>query len=364
MAALLSTGAAAVLLAAPATAVEKKFPAVPCQASVGGQNLTQNVDITVNIEPPTEANAGQEFVVTFPGGSSTLPNSALNGAVEIFGYKNLSTSYKIAGATWVDGSVTTNGDATINGAVTPGSATISGDTITFATATAGQIPPGTLVSPTRTVKVLAGAAGSTVSFTGGQVLTTAVVGTPGNPASGQDSAVTCNVPAEVLATTAVVTPPAPGAPNAVNDNANTPAGQAVTINVLANDTANATLAIDPASLKINSGPASGTAVINADRTITYTPNAGFTGTDSFVYELCSVASTDAANPSGCDTATVTITVAAAAAAQTTPTTAAPTAAAALPRTGGSSMPLAIGAFVLIVAGLAFALQSKTAVRRP
>ncbi len=59
--------------------------------------------------------------------------------------------------------------------------------------------------------------------------------------------------------------------------------------------------INPATLSIAVQPANGTATVNADATITYTPNANFNGTDTFTYQVC-----DATNL--CDTATVTFTV--------------------------------------------------------
>lgn len=40
---------------------------------------------------------------------------------------------------------------------------------------------------------------------------------------------------------------------------------------------------DPLTFQVSSGPSSGQAVIAADGTITYFPNAGFSGTDSFQY---------------------------------------------------------------------------------
>jgi large repetitive protein len=50
-------------------------------------------------------------------------------------------------------------------------------------------------------------------------------------------------------------------------------------------------------------PSNGTLVLDPDGSYTYTPNTGFTGTDTFVYEVC-----DNGNPQLCDQATVTITV--------------------------------------------------------
>lgn len=51
------------------------------------------------------------------------------------------------------------------------------------------------------------------------------------------------------------------------------------------------------------GAANGTTVVNSNGSITYTPNAGFSGWDSFSYVLC-----DDATPSLCDTATVYVEV--------------------------------------------------------
>ena len=54
------------------------------------------------------------------------------------------------------------------------------------------------------------------------------------------------------------------------------------------------------TVSIPSQPANGTAVSNGDGTITYTPNNGFKGTDSFEYSLC--------NAAGCRTATISVRV--------------------------------------------------------
>lgn len=69
----------------------------------------------------------------------------------------------------------------------------------------------------------------------------------------------------------------------------------------------------PPPLKIMavSDPAHGTAVVNDNGTpddptddyIVYTPDAGFTGTDSYTYTICAIS-----DPSNCSTATVTVTV--------------------------------------------------------
>jgi manganese oxidase len=92
------------------------------------------------------------------------------------------------------------------------------------------------------------------------------------------------------------------APIAANDTASTSSGVAVRIPVLDNDTCVGDC--DPASLLIGTAPANGTAVRNADGTVTYTPNAGFTGTNSFTYTVRDTTTgTQVSNP-----ATVTVTV--------------------------------------------------------
>lgn len=80
----------------------------------------------------------------------------------------------------------------------------------------------------------------------------------------------------------VVTPPAP--PVAVDDAATTPAGTAVTISVLTNDTT--TDALDPTSVAIVAPSANGTTIVSSNGTITFTPAAGFNGpTTTFTYDV-------------------------------------------------------------------------------
>jgi hypothetical protein len=85
-------------------------------------------------------------------------------------------------------------------------------------------------------------------------------------------------------------------PNAVNDTAYTPLNQPVTILVLANDVGFA----DPVTVGILSNAANGTLAINGSPgpqsavSVTYTPNNGFSGTDSFVYSATSSSGTDKA----------------------------------------------------------------------
>ena len=102
--------------------------------------------------------------------------------------------------------------------------------------------------------------------------------------------------ATVQVTVPATTPTPTIAPIAVDDRATTPLNTPIVVNVLANDTLNG--ATTP---NVVANPANGTVIVNLDGSIEYRPNTGFTGTDTFVYELC--------NPQGnCDSATVTIEV--------------------------------------------------------
>jgi hypothetical protein len=86
-------------------------------------------------------------------------------------------------------------------------------------------------------------------------------------------------------------------PDAVDDLATTSQNQAIIINVLGNDS----LGNAPNEVGIETEPANGSAIVQADDTIGYSPNFGFFGEDSFEYRL-----TDANGDS--DVATVTVCV--------------------------------------------------------
>ena len=86
-------------------------------------------------------------------------------------------------------------------------------------------------------------------------------------------------------------------PVANDDTAATTPGTPVSIDVAANDLG------DTGPPAVTSGPANGTATVEADGTVTYAPDPGFTGSDSFDYEICSEVT-----PTVCATATVTVSV--------------------------------------------------------
>lgn len=105
---------------------------------------------------------------------------------------------------------------------------------------------------------------------------------------------------ESVRTIQVTVDPVNDAPVAKADKASTEAGKAVVLNVLANDTD-----VDGDTLSVASVTQgkNGAVVKNADGTVTYTPKAGFSGTDTFTYVA------DDGN-GGKATATATVTVAA------------------------------------------------------
>jgi hypothetical protein len=92
-------------------------------------------------------------------------------------------------------------------------------------------------------------------------------------------------------------------PVAVNDVINTDQDQAATINVTTNDS-------DPennlniGSVTITVNPLNGTVSVNSSTgEVTYTPNPGYFGSDSFTYSIC-----DGHTPPACANATVSVTV--------------------------------------------------------
>ena len=79
-----------------------------------------------------------------------------------------------------------------------------------------------------------------------------------------------------------------GGPNAADDAGETVENVPITIDVLANDTANL-YPIDPSSVQIVTAPADGSVQINpANGAVTYTPNSDFVGNDSFQYEVADI----------------------------------------------------------------------------
>ncbi len=118
----------------------------------------------------------------------------------------------------------------------------------------------------------------------------------------------CSVEDATVCDTAVATITInPAAPTitvaATDDSKTTELNTAVEVDLLVNDSAtNGTL--DPASVEVTVDPAHGSVTIDPTTgKVTYTPADGYSGTDTFTYEVCSVE-----DATVCDTAVVTITI--------------------------------------------------------
>src|SRR4051812_8476488 len=81
-------GIGATAPSAGAVLVSQTFD-VQCNSPVGNQAQS----VTVASDAPLEVESGGIFQVRFPGGSATLPSSALGGVVKIQQFTNLSNSY-------------------------------------------------------------------------------------------------------------------------------------------------------------------------------------------------------------------------------------------------------------------------------
>jgi large repetitive protein len=87
------------------------------------------------------------------------------------------------------------------------------------------------------------------------------------------------------------------------DNATTPFNTPVTTSVLMNDTTTGA-PLNPASVTVATPPTHGSATCDSSGNCTYTPTTGFTGTDTYTYQVC-----DTTTPTpNCATAVVTVVV--------------------------------------------------------
>ena len=140
-----------------------------------------------------------------------------------------------------------------------------------------------------------------------------IVYTPNAGASGNDTFIytICNKTNNSACDTALVTVAITPAPVANPDNTTATAGILKNIPILANDkNPDGTIVVDLTKVTSPTVPTSGagaptkgTVIVNADGTINYTPNAGTSGNDTFIYTIC-----DKMNNSVCDTALVTVAI--------------------------------------------------------
>jgi hypothetical protein len=94
--------------------------------------------------------------------------------------------------------------------------------------------------------------------------------------------------AAVVAGPAVLAAAQEAGPSLSGDEMVVPTAAPLGIDVLQNDRAG-TAEIDPDTLAVAVAPEHGTAVVESDHTLTYTPASGYEGADSFAYQVCDTA---------------------------------------------------------------------------
>jgi gliding motility-associated-like protein len=110
----------------------------------------------------------------------------------------------------------------------------------------------------------------------------------------------CNTETQICTETTVIVTVTGLPPVAIRNDTITDPNTPVVISVLNNDikTDEDSLSLCPDAIVMT--PSNGSVIVNQDGTITYTPNQGYTGIDSFIYQIC--------DPEGIDTAIVYITI--------------------------------------------------------
>ncbi len=237
------------------------------QASNG--TVVNNGDGTFTYTPSANFNGNDSFTYTVSDGNGGTDTATVNVAV---------AATNDGPDAVVDTELTTEDTAVTTGNVLANDTDLDGDTLSVESFT--QAGNGTVVSNGDGTFTYT----PNANFNGSDSFTYTV-------ADGKGGTDTATVNVTVSA--------ANDGPVGVSDTASTAENTAVTTgNVLANDT---DLEGDTLSIQSFTQAGNGTVVDNGDGTFTYTPNAGFAGTDSFDYTV-----TD--SNGGTDTATVTVSV--------------------------------------------------------
>ena len=220
--------------------------------------VTENLDGTLKYVPDPDFNGTDSFTYTINGGDSATVTITVDAVDD--------------NPVAVDDSATTDEDVEVDIDVLANDTDVEGDPITVESFT--QPANGTVTENLD----------GTLKYV------------PDPDFNGSDS-FTYTINGGDTATVTVTVEAVDDSPVAVDDTATTDEDVAVDIDVLANDT---DLEGDPITVESFTQPANGTVTENLDGTLAYTPDPGFSGTDSFTYTI-----------NGGDTATVTITVVAA-----------------------------------------------------
>ena len=246
----------------------------------------------------TAAAHGTTSVNTTTGAITFTPTTGYSGP-DSYRYQvcDGSTPTPVCSTATVNVTVGANVVTAVNDTATTGPTTpVTIDVRANDTTTSGQ----PLANPT--VLVAPGKGTASVNANG------TITYTPNRGTSGTDTFTyqVCDTSSTPVCASATVTVTVPNTVTAVNDSATTPQNTAVTTTVLANDTVTSGASpLNPASVTVTSAPAHGSTTVNTTTgAITFTPTAGYTGMDSYSYQVC-----DGSTPTPvCATATVTVTV--------------------------------------------------------
>jgi large repetitive protein len=239
-------------------------------ASAANGTVTINADGTINYTPNANFNGTDTISYTISDGNGGIATASVTVTV---------TPTNDAPTVVAPLPPQSDFDASIISVPTAGNfADLDGDTLSFS---AAGLPPGLMID--RVTGIISGTIDRAASQANGGLYSVSVTASDGNGGT------------VTAAFSWSVTNPGP---IAVDDSASTNEEAPVTINVLGNDS---DPDADPLTVTAASA-ANGTVAINADGTITYTPNANFNGTDTITYVISD-------GNGGTSTAVVTVAVA-------------------------------------------------------
>ncbi len=238
-----------------------------------GDGIGDNADADDDNDGRSDVDEGDGAVDTDGDGTPDSRDIDSDGDGYIDGYLDQNGNPVIVDLDPTDPGITVNSaPAASNGTLTTAEGTVGGETLT------ASDPNGDAL----TFSVISQGTNGTVAIT--DTATGAYTYTPtSNDFNGPDSftfRVSDGTASSNVATVTVTITPVNDAPTADDDAGTTAEGGSVTVNVLNGDTDVEGDALSVTNLSV---PANGTAILNADGTVTYTHDGGETISDSFTY---------------------------------------------------------------------------------
>ncbi len=282
--------------------------------NAGGNSVVIDILANDSVTSPATLVAGSVAIGTAPIHGSVSVNPVTGAATYTLNPAFVTAGSDVFTYTVTDSTGTVSAPATVSISITLANVPPVANNDSFNGSTTGVFPIGVLandtsatstLNPDSIVIVTAPAAPAVATpLNNGSGLISFAAATPGIYSFQYTVKDTFTTPDTSNIATVVVTVTAPVIPpTAANDSGSVVAGSSVVIGVAANDTAG-TNPLNTSSTAVATLPANGTVLANAAGagTITYTPNAGFTGSDSFTYTIKDNAGTVSNN------ATVNVTV--------------------------------------------------------